>query len=70
VHIEIRLKGTDRIRANAGICGYLLAAVLGWLVMLVIALAVFAVLPISYAVTSEGLKTPWRRGLFGRKPGN
>jgi hypothetical protein len=38
--------------------------------MLVIALAVFAVLPISYAVTSEGLKTPWRRGLFGRKPGN
>jgi hypothetical protein len=51
-----------------GICGYLVAAVLGWLIMPVIALAVFAILPIFYALTSEGFKTVRRRGLFGRKP--
>jgi uncharacterized membrane protein len=58
----------DRLRAIIGICGYLVAAVLGWLIMPVIALAVFAILPIFYALTSEGFKTVRRRGLFGRKP--
>jgi uncharacterized membrane protein len=43
----------DRIRAIVGICGYLVAAVLGWLVMPVIALAVFVILPIFYGLTSQ-----------------
>ncbi|MFE9100986.1 TMEM175 family protein [Actinomadura geliboluensis] len=47
-----------QFRSVAGIVGYLLGGVLGWLVVPTIALGVFLLLPVFYFVTSEGLRTP------------
>lgn len=54
-----------QLRSALGLAAYLLAGFVGWLTLPPLALAVFAVLPVFYFVTSEGL--PRRgRGNAGR----
>ncbi|HCA85250.1 MAG TPA: DUF1211 domain-containing protein [Streptomyces sp.] len=45
-----------RLRAAAGIAGYALGGALGWLFHPAVALGVFALLPVFYFATSEGLR--------------
>ncbi|HEY6380101.1 MAG TPA: TMEM175 family protein [Candidatus Dormibacteraeota bacterium] len=49
---------TERYRAIPGVCGYALAGLLGVLILPAIGLALFVLLPVFYALTSEGLRRP------------
>jgi uncharacterized membrane protein len=54
-HVDRRFFPAERLRALLGTVGYALAGVLGYLVAPFLALAIFVVLPLFYAMTSSGL---------------